>query len=494
MMNKKNVVKATGIAAAVVIAASGTVHAINAAPSYSAVEVKKSVIEGSVKESGKIHGADDKVYYAAVTAPIESISVKLGDKVKKGDTVVKYDDSELKHMLDEAEIKSNMAELEYKGSVEKSNDYAQKYQKAVNDDDAYAALYWLYREKGNEISEEEFNRIYQIQCQIDSVNKEIAEKEKEISESQHKKNKATGYGTKSEDDYSESNVKNIKDAQKDIDRLNTELAELKKQLNVTSEGAVTPDENSEMNDVNNVMEDITRNWTEAKSNKAAYEGNILKEDEKKALEKNSELTKKEAEQVSEDYVKATDGIKSEFSGIVTELNVHDGAYVTEGTPLFTVENSENLVCRVDISKYDILDIKEGQEAEVDISGRKYSGTVTKINSLAKADSSDKTNVEVEVSIDGADEAAIIGLEADVTIYTEKSENTLTVPVEAFYSDNDGDYCYVISNGKIEKKYVKSGINNGENVEITEGLESGDIVITDAVTDKNVGEKAKYVLN
>ncbi len=193
-------------------------------------------------------------------------------------------------------------------------------------------------------------------------------------------------------------------------------------------------------------------------------------------------------------MKATDGIKSEFSGIVTELNVHDGAYVTEGTPLFTIENSENLVCRTDISKYDILDIKEGQKAEVDISGRKYSGTVTKINSLAKADSSDKTKVEVEVSIDGADEAAIIGLEADVTIYTEKSEDTLTVPVEAFYSDNDGDYCYVISNGKIEKTYVKSGINNGENVEITEGLESGDIVITDAVTDKNVGEKAKYVLN
>ena len=492
---KRNLISKLIGAAFVIALLTGTaVHAMGSGKTYIAAEVKETGIVGKVKESGKIHGETDKIYYSTVTAPIEEVNVRLGDSVSKDDVLVKYDSTDLQRAKDEAEIRTAQSEADYSGSVKKSDYYESKYKKALSDDNTYALLYWMYREKGNDISEEEFQRQYNIQCQIDAVNRDIAEKEREISDEQHRKNKASGYGTKDEDDYSKRDIRKIKKAQKEIDKLNTELAELKKQLYVTSMGNVTPAENEELNDVNNVLEDISRNWSETKNEKSTYENYVLNDDEKSAIEKQAELSRKEEEETREDLDKANSGIKSDFAGVVTSLEVDDGAYVSKGEPLFTIETSESIVCRTDISRYDIMNVKVGQDAEVNISGKIYKGKVNKIKALAKTDSSDKSKVEVDVSIDNASDAAIIGLEADVTIFTEQNTSALVIPVEAFYSDSEGDYCYVISGGKIEKKYVTAGIDNGDDVEITEGLAKGDIVVTDAITDDAIGERAKYVID
>ncbi len=482
---------AAGVAAAAVI--SGTVvFAMGNGTKYSIYVAEENSISGTVEESGKIHGKEDKVYYASVTAPVKGISVKEGDAVNRGDLILEYDTSDLERDLREASLKAEQTELDINGRISESDKYASKYNKAVNDDLSYAQLYYLYREQNNEISEEQYARSYQIQCEIDSINRDIADKKKEIAEEEHKKHKASGYDTKEKGDLTEKNVKDIKDAEKKIDQLNQELIELNKGLAVGSNANMTPDENERLNDTNNVLEDITRNWTEAKSNKEAYEGNILNVDEKKALEKNKDLSREEEDAAAEELNKAKGGVRSAFSGIITALDVHNGAFVNEGTALFTIETSEDLVCRVNVSKYDILDIREGQRAVVQIAGRSYEGKVTKTGKIATDDSSDKNRVEVEIALSDADEAAIIGLEGDVTIYTEEKDGTITIPIEALYSDDNGDYCYLIKDGKVEKEYIETGIRDDSTVEVIEGLSAGDKVITDSVTDADIGKKANYV--
>ena len=492
MSKGKLIIRIIAGIAAIAVISSSVVFAMGSGTKYSVCIAEKGSIYGTVEESGKIHGKEDKVYYSSVTAPVKEVNFKEGDAVKRGDLILEYDTSDLERGYREASLKAEQTELDVNAQISESDKYASKYNKALNDDAGYAQLYYLFREQNNEISEEQYARSYQIQCEIDSINRDIADKKKEIAEEEHKKNKAGGYGTKGEDDYTEKNVKDIKEAQKEIDRLNQELIDLNKGLAVGSAANMTPDENERLNDTNNVLEDITRNWTEARSNKAAYEGNILNGEEKEALEKNKDLVREEEEAAAEELGKAKTGIRSDFSGIITSLNVHDGAFVNEGAALFTVETSEDLVCRVNVSKYDILDIREGQRAVVDIAGRSYEGTVSKTGKLATEDSSDKNRVKVEISLSNADEAAIIGLEGDATIYTDEKEGAITIPIEALYSDDNGDYSYLIKNGKVEKVYIKTGIRDGMAVEVTEGLDNGDIVITDSVTDDDIGKKAIYV--
>ena len=76
------------------------------------------------------------------------------------------------------------------------------------------------------------------------------------------------------------------------------------------------------------------------------------------------------------------------------------------------------------------------------------------------------------------------------IQTGESDSVILLPNDALYTDDDGDYCYLLSNGVIEKRYLTCGIADAQYTEVIEGLSQGDKVITEAMTDANVGKSAQ----
>ena len=82
-----------------------------------------------------------------------------------------------------------------------------------------------------------------------------------------------------------------------------------------------------------------------------------------------------------------------------------------------------------------------------------------------------------------------GMSVRADIYTQSSEETLAVPVQAVLYDEDqeGDegsggrqeqtYVFVMEDGKAVRKDVKTGISSDSDQEIIEGLEQGERVIS-----------------
>ena len=75
-----------------------------------------------------------------------------------------------------------------------------------------------------------------------------------------------------------------------------------------------------------------------------------------------------------------------------------------------------------------------------------------------------------------------GISAELDIETYLNENCLTIPIEASKTDRTGDYCYVArDNGdgtyRPKKVYITTGNSSLTSVEVLEGLNEGDIVIT-----------------
>ncbi|MCR5356834.1 MAG: efflux RND transporter periplasmic adaptor subunit, partial [Lachnospiraceae bacterium] len=240
----------------------------------------------------------------------------------------------------------------------------------------------------------------------------------------------------------------------------------------------------------NWMSDIMRNWTEATTLRNTYEGQILNNFQKEQLRNSYDLSELSVDTAQENLNKATAGVHIEYDGIVTESFIANGTVVTKGSPLFTVESSKDIKVDVGISKYDIGKISVGQKADISIAGNEYTGTVCEIKRLAETTDSDKAKVTVSVKFDEPDEKVYIGLEADVTIHTNEKQGALTIPSEAYYADDEGDYCYIIKDGAVAKQYITIGLNSGDLVEVTMGLKEGDVVITDAVTDADIGKKAE----
>ncbi len=470
----------TMIAVIMLLAASTVIYAgfLGKPQSHTTTAAYYGSASETVSATGTVRGADEKTYYAAVTAPIALMDLEVGDSVAEGTQVVTYDLSDLSRAYDQAVLTAEAGESGTNAQITQSNEHASKYAKAAADEQIYQYLYALSRMDADKLSQDQYSEAYQIKCAYDSLTKNIAVKSKQVAEK-------TSELARMEDKTSEAYQK----LAREIADMNVDIANMQKDQASLPNPDMTPDENAHYTYDANLMEDITRNWTQATTDANTSENQIMNEYQKEQLKKNNDLARLNVQAVEEDIAKAEEGVRTEFDGIITNVLAEEGAVVTKGMPLFSIEDAENMRVDVELSKYDVGKVAAGQPADIEIAGRSYTGTVSKLKRLAVSDASDKAKVTVEVMINEPDESLLLGIEADVDIHANEKENVLLIPLEAYYTDDDGDYCYVIENGVIGKKYFTVGMETDSAVEIQDGLKEGEIVITDAITDDQVGKKA-----
>ena len=217
-------------------------------------------------------------------------------------------------------------------------------------------------------------------------------------------------------------------------------------------------------------------WEAAKTQKETLEKQIPSADYIKIQQLNFELTQMNLDEAEETYNNLPQDIYAQHDGVIESIGVTDYGTAAKGTVAVSILTAESNTVEFNIGRYDIGDIQVGQKATATIGGVEYTGTVTHIDSVAKDDS-----VRAEVTLDNAD-GVVPGISAELDIETYFNENCLTIPIEASKTDRTGDYCYVArDNGdgtyRPEKVYIATGNSSLTDVEVLEGLNEGDIVIT-----------------
>ena len=477
MTGKKIIIGAS--IGALLITSAGFLTAFAGSPTkYEVQAVEKGNASETLEISGTVHGETTETIYAAVTAPILEYDLKVGDEVKKDTKIASYDTSDLVTALSQATLSSESAENSMKGQIQQSDQNQALYNQAATDEQTYMYLYAMARSNYNTIDQEQYQENWDLNCVASSIQKDMASKEREIAEKQADLVDET-YGSS----------KYI-DLEKDIAKLEKEIASLDYDLAALPPTTLSPSEYAKEVLAGDWQSDIMRNWTQATTVKNKYEGTALNSYQKDQLQNSYDLTTLSVDTAEDNLNKAIDGVYTDMNGIVTESFVNAGAIVTKGTPICTIEDTDVMKVDVGVSKYDIGKIIVGQRATIDIAGHIYEGHVDEIKRLAETNDSDKAKVTVSVTINEPDEYTYIGLEADVNITTGESVDSLLMPAAGLYSDDDGDYCYVIRGGVIEKVYITTGVEADSQIEVLTGLSMGDEVILDAVPEGKVGSKAQ----
>ena len=235
------------------------------------------------------------------------------------------------------------------------------------------------------------------------------------------------------------------------------------------------------------LADVETKLQEAKADKSSAEASIVNDGKIASSQLTQEKTKLTVQDAQNKYQEALNGIVADYDGVVTDLSATQGATVQEGTQLLVLESYDEICVEFQASKYDLENLAIGQKAVIDISGKAYEGTVTKINKMATPNSSGVPMVAARVHIDNPDSNVYLGIEARLKITTAQRQDALLVPVEAVNIDNDGNFCYIIENGALVKKYITTGISSSDYIEVTDGLSEKEEVVTSAVMDMNLEE-------
>lgn len=146
------------------------------------------------------------------------------------------------------------------------------------------------------------------------------------------------------------------------------------------------------------------------------------------------------------------------------------------TVAFTLANQDTVKITVNVDELDILSVEKDQGASVTLDALEnetFTGTVTKISNTASAGSG-STKYEVEITFP-MDERMRIGMTASAAIQVSKAEDALILPMTALQQKGEETFVYTKKDmdGNLSGEVtVTTGLSDGQNAEITEGLDEG----------------------
>lgn len=166
----------------------------------------------------------------------------------------------------------------------------------------------------------------------------------------------------------------------------------------------------------------------------------------------------------------------EGSGIVTEVGYETGDYLMNTGTLIAFAKADEMTVSVDVSQEDVVTMKVGDTVELSFSaydGELYRGVIESITTTATSRNSATISYPVVVSIQGDTSPLYSGMTADVTFVTEEAENISYVLRKAVVEENGKNYLYIKSGDAYVLTPVTTGFNNGEYIEVRDGIEAGD---------------------
>lgn len=102
---------------------------------------------------------------------------------------------------------------------------------------------------------------------------------------------------------------------------------------------------------------------------------------------------------------------------------------------------------------------------------------TTISSLSPAADSQTKLYTVEAYIDNSNGQLKPGMFATVKLVVDTKENTISVPLNTVIEKDDEKYVFTVdSNNTAHKTDVETGLKNDESIEITSGVNMGDVVV------------------
>jgi HlyD family secretion protein len=184
-------------------------------------------------------------------------------------------------------------------------------------------------------------------------------------------------------------------------------------------------------------------------------------------------------------------VRSPITGVVTDRPLFPGETANSGSPLITVMDTSSLLAKVHLSQTVAQRLKVGDTASIVIPGT--DGSVpAKVFLISPALDPGSTTVEVWIRVDNRKGKYKAGTSAAISIKGTAVAKAVKVPLSAVLTAADGAKSVMLvgPDGAAHKQVVQLGLNDGEDVQVTQGLSGAETVITTGAYGLDDGTKVK----
>lgn len=171
-------------------------------------------------------------------------------------------------------------------------------------------------------------------------------------------------------------------------------------------------------------------------------------------------------------------IVSPIDGVVTDRPIYPGEMASNSAPFLTVMDLSQVIARAHIAQQEAAVLKVGNPATISAPGQ--AGDLPgKLTVVSPALDPNSTTVEIWVQAANPGGKLKPGSSVRVQVVAQTVPDAMRIPAAAVLTSPSGATSVMVvdSENKPHKKHVTVGIRDGNDVQITEGLQSGDRVVT-----------------
>jgi RND family efflux transporter MFP subunit len=186
-------------------------------------------------------------------------------------------------------------------------------------------------------------------------------------------------------------------------------------------------------------------------------------------------------------------IRASINGVVNKRYIEPGAVVASGTQLFELVDISRLKLQVTVNESQVANLKVGDKVQIKVSvfpDKDFAGTVSFI--AAKADNTLSFPIEISLAANPGNQVKA-GMYGTAIFNFPSQAPAIMIPRSAFIGSVSSNQVFVIkSDNTASLRKVVAGRVLGDKVEVLQGLEAGENVITSGQINLNEGSPVTVV--
>jgi len=245
---------------------------------------------------------------------------------------------------------------------------------------------------------------------------------------------------------------------------------------------------------------------QAKNNQAkiAYENSKLLFERMQKVYKSGSISKQDFDNITAKYEVDKQNyyssnkvlnIKAPISGYITDIYIDDNRKILDPkkNAICRISNTKKMKIKVFIDEDIVKYIKKGDKVKILWDAYKDIIFKGKITTVSLSSTEKARGFAVEIEVNNSDNKLKSGIFVNVLFKTLNKNNIISISKQAIRVDDNLQKFVFVSNGKTAKKQiVKTGKDNGIDIEILSGLNVGDNLITEGIKFLKDGLKIKVI--
>ena len=185
-------------------------------------------------------------------------------------------------------------------------------------------------------------------------------------------------------------------------------------------------------------------------------------------------------------------IRAPINGVISARKIKVGNTIGPNEPTFTVTDLGPLLAFVHVPEKEFRKLAPGQNADVVIDalgGTRFIGTISRISPTVDPQTG---TFRARVEVPDATRTLKPGMFARVNIVYERRQDALQLPRTAILDADGQQSVFVVAGGKAEQRTIRTGLANGGWIEVLDGLEGSEQIVTVGQAGLKTGTLVKIV--